>query len=162
MKKKLSKENFKKIKLLVLDFDGVLTDNRVYVDENGKETVCCFRGDGLGLERLKKKKIKVMVLSKEKNKIVGARCRKLGIAYAQGVEHKVQEMRKRAKDFNVPLDSVSYLGNEINDSECIREAGVGCAVFDAHQEVRKIADYVTLTAGGKGAVREVCDLILKG
>ncbi len=58
--------------------------------------------------------------------------------------------------------SVCYIVNDINDCECIREFGVGCAVFDAHQEVRKIADYVTLTAGGKGAVREVCDLILKG
>ena len=88
------KKDFKKIKLLVLDFDGVMTDNRVLVTEDGKEAVFCNRSDGLGIEMLKKREIEVVVISKEKNKVVQARCQKLKIKFLQGIENKYKTALK--------------------------------------------------------------------
>lgn len=151
-----------RIKLLVLDFDGVMTDNKVYVDENGKETVCCSRQDGLGIENLKKSGVKILVISKEKNRVVSARCKKLRIKSIQGAKDKSKILKQLLKDLNIPPRQVCYLGNDITDMECVKLAGVGCAVRDSHPSLFKVADYVTINKGGNGAVREICDLILAG
>ncbi len=157
--KRINKE-FKKIKLLVLDFDGVMTDNRVLVSEDGKESVFCDRGDGLGIEMLKKKRIEVVVISKEKNKVVQVRCNKLKIECWQGIDKKYKLFLEEVKKRNLKLKSVSFVGNDITDLECIKKAGIGVAVADSHKEVLKVADYITKKKGGKGAVREIADLIL--
>ena len=159
---KTKRVSFKAVKLLALDFDGVMTDNKVYVDDRGNETVRCSRSDGLGIERLTMKGIKVLVISKEKNKVVRTRCKKLGIACIQGVERKTTILRQRAKVLKIPLRKTCYVGNDINDMECMRAAGIGCAVCDAHPNVLRCADYITKRRGGAGAVREVCDLIVEG
>jgi len=148
------------IRLLVLDFDGVLTDNRVLVTEDGKEAVLCNRSDGLGLEMLRAKGIGVLVLSKEKNPVVAARCRKLGIGCIQGCDHKLAALRKMAEDRNLKPEEIGYAGNDLNDLECLRWVGLPIAVRDAAPEVLAIAKWVTTSAGGRGAVREVCDAIL--
>lgn len=155
------KKNFHKVKLLVLDFDGVMTDNKVYVNEDGKEMVCCSRGDGLGIEALKKFGIKILVISKEENKIVTARCKKLRVSSVQGIDNKLRALKQMMKKLNIPPSQVCYLGNDINDVECVKLAGFGCAVRDAHPEVLKVANFVTKNCGGNGAVREICDLIMK-
>ena len=152
--------DFTKIKLLVLDFDGVLTDNRVLVSEDGKESVFCNRSDGLGIEMMKKKGIEVMVISKEKNKVVMARCKKLGIACQHGVENKIDIFTKVIKKKNLKKGQVCYIGNDTNDLDCIRAAGIGIAVKDSYRQVLDSASYVTKKNGGKGAVREIADLIL--
>ena len=157
---KISKK-LQKIKLLTLDFDGVMTDNRVLVDENGKEAVFCNRGDGLGIEMLKKKGVEVLVISKEKNKVVQARCKKLKIRCLQGVEKKHYLLLKELKKRNLKLKDVCFIGNDITDIECIKNASIGVAVADSHKSVLKVADYITKKKGGDGAVREVTDLILK-
>jgi len=157
--KKINKK-LQKIKLLVLDFDGVMTDNRVLISEEGKESVFCNRGDGLGIEILKKKGIEVVVISKESNKVVQARCKKLKIKYLKGVDEKYKLFLKEIKRRNLGLENVCFIGNDINDSECIKNAGIGVAVADSHKSVLKIADYITRKKGGGGAVREVIDLIL--
>lgn len=163
LSRRLSKRPSKaRIKLLVLDFDGVMTDDKVYVDENGKETVCCSRQDGLGIESLKKSGVKIMVISKEKNRVVSARCKKLRIKSIQGAKDKSKILKQLLKDLNLPPRQVCYLGNDITDLECIKLAGVGCAVRDSHPALFKVADYVTINKGGNGAVREICDLILAG
>lgn len=154
-------EKLKGVELLVLDFDGVLTDNRVEVSQEGKESVVCHRGDGLGIERLRQESIPVVVISKEANPVVSARCHKLGIPCFQNAADKLSVLKQAAKAHNVDLDKVAYVGNDVNDIACIEAVGVGVAVADAHPMVAAVADIVTEAVGGGGAVREICDLILE-
>lgn len=154
-------EKLKGVKLLVLDFDGVLTDNRVLVTQNGKESVVCHRGDGLGIERLRQAGIPVVVISKETNAVVSARCHKLGIPCFQNAADKLAVLKQIAEAHNADLDKLAYVGNDVNDIACIEAVGVGVAVADAHPMVTVVADIVTQAAGSRGAVREICDLILE-
>jgi len=162
LKKKNTKKDFKKIKLFVLDFDGVMTDNKVYVDEDGEETVSCSRADGLGIEMVKKEGVSVLVLSKEKNKVVQARCKKLNIRLIQGLDNKLTILKKEIAKRKLSKQEVCYVGNDVNDIDCMKFVGLSCAVKGASPQVLKIADYVTKNCGGNGAVREICDKILVG
>jgi len=153
-------EKFKEIKLLVTDFDGVHTDNRVLVSEDGKESIFCDRADGLGIEMLKKKGIEVFVISKEKNKVIQARCDKLKIDCWHGIDDKITLFKKEVGKRGVSLENVCFIGNDINDLECIEIAGIGVAVADSYPQVLEIANYITKAKGGHGAIREICDLIL--
>jgi YrbI family 3-deoxy-D-manno-octulosonate 8-phosphate phosphatase len=148
------------VEFLVLDFDGVMTDNRVLVFEDGREAVICNRGDGLGLETLRKAGVPLAVISKEVNPVVAARCNKLKIPYEQGVEDKLGVLQRVASERGIDLAAVAFMGNDVNDAECMTAAGVAIAPADAHPSALRIADIVTVSAGGLGAVREVCDLIL--
>ena len=148
------------IRLLVLDFDGVLTDNRVLVLEDGREAVLCSRGDGMGIGLLKAAGVPVMVLSKEVNPVVGARCRKLGIPHVQGIDDKIAELRKMAAERRLDLAEIAYMGNDVNDLACMEACGVAIAPADAHPSALRIADLVTTACGGFGAVREVCDVLV--
>lgn len=152
--------NFKDIRLVVCDFDGVMTDNKVLVDENMVESVVCNRGDGVGIELLKKNGIDVVVVSKERNTVVKARCDKLSVPVWQGVDDKVLLFRTEIKKRGLSMGEVCYIGNDINDLDCIKEAGIGIAVADSHKGLLKAADFVTEKKGGDGAVREICDMIL--
>ena len=154
-------KKFQKIKLLVLDFDGVMTDNKVIVDENGKESVICNRSYGFGIELLKKAGIDVIVISKEKNKVVSARCKKLNIDCIQSIDKKIVVLQKEIEKKNLLVENVCFIGNDINDIECIKFVGIGIAVNDAYEDVKSISDYITRKKGGEGAIREICDLILK-
>jgi len=148
------------IKLLALDFDGVLTNNSVIVDENGKESVVCNRSDSLGFDLLKKKGIDIIVISKETNKIVKARCDKLKVFCLQGIEDKITILKKEIEKRGFKTEDVCFIGNDINDIECIKYVGLGVAVNDAYHEAKKAADIVTKKNGGEGAVREIIDKIL--
>ncbi|MGO8676698.1 MAG: cytidylyltransferase domain-containing protein [Limisphaerales bacterium] len=152
--------DFRGVRLLVLDFDGVMTDNRVLVQQDGTEAVLCNRSDGLGLEMLKARRIEAVVISKEKNPVVGARCRKLGLLCAQGCDAKLAALRQLAQQRSLTPDQIAYVGNDLNDLECLRWVGWPIAVGDAMPEVRAVAKWITSRAGGYGAVREVCDLLL--
>lgn len=144
---------------LVLDFDGVLTDNTVVVGQDGTESVRCSRGDGMGIERVRKAGVRVAVLSKERNPVVSVRCEKLGVTCVQGLEDKWTALRGWLAEGGVDAADTVYVGNDLNDAECLREVGCGVAVRDAHPEVRRLARFVTDRPGGHGAVREVTDLI---
>ena len=148
------------IKLLAMDFDGVLTNNKVIVDENGKESVVCNRSDGLGIDLLKKKGIDIVVISKETNKVIKARCDKLKINCNQGIDDKITILKKEIKKRNLKAEEVCFIGNDVNDIECIKYVGLGVAVNDAYPKVKKIADIITKKNGGEGAVREIIDKIL--
>ncbi len=148
------------VRLLVLDFDGVMTDNRVLVLEDGREAVLCNRGDGLGLEMLRKAGLPVVVISKEANPVVGARCRKLKIRCEQGIEDKLAVLTSVAGELGLHLARVAYVGNDVNDLACMSAVGVPIAPSDAHPEALRVARIVTDAAGGMGAVREICDLLL--
>lgn len=150
-------EAFAAVRLLVLDFDGVMTDNRVLVDETGREAVWCHRGDGFGISRMPPIGVEVVVLSKEQNPVVTARCRKLKIHCIQGCDDKLPALQQLARDRGVAVNQVAYVGNDLNDLECLQWAGLPIVVADAEPAVRGFARFTTSREGGKGAVREVCD-----
>jgi len=158
------KNKFRNIKLLALDFDGVMTDGFVYVDQNGKETVRCSRRDGFGIGLLRKHGIASGVLSTEKNPVVRARCLKLGISYWQGLElgsDKLAVLKRVLKNAHLAPAVVAYMGDDLNDIAVMRYVGLPIAVSDAHRAVKKAAVYVTRAAGGNHAVREIIELMLQ-
>jgi N-acylneuraminate cytidylyltransferase len=150
------------VELLVLDFDGVLTDNRVWTDREGMEWVAANRSDGWGIARLKDAGIPIVVLSTETNPVVSARCKKLGIEVTQGIEDKASVLTNMIDKLDLDSDQIVYLGNDVNDLPCFPIVGCAVVVGDAHQAVKSEADIVLNGKGGYGAVRELCDLILEG
>ncbi len=160
LSKKLVNSRSSKIKLLALDFDGVFTNNKVLIDETGKEYVTCDRSDGLGIEILKEKtNIEIIILSKEKNNVVESRCKKLGIKCIHGIDNKLIVLKEEIKKRKIGLENVCFVGNDINDISCLKNVGVSIGVADSHPIVLKIADYITLKKGGEGAIREVCEFL---
>lgn len=149
------------IGLLVFDFDGVLTDNRVYVFQDGREAVACNRGDGMGLAMLRERGVPMAVLSTEVNPVVDARCRKLKLECQHGLGDKRSALVALAREKNVDLKNVVYVGNDVNDLGCMEVAGFAVVVADAHPSAREKADFVLSQPGGAGAVRELCDLLLQ-
>jgi YrbI family 3-deoxy-D-manno-octulosonate 8-phosphate phosphatase len=150
-----------KVQLLVLDFDGVLTDNRVWVDQDGREMVTANRSDSLGVNLLRQAGVETIVISKETNPVVAARCRKMNIPCIQAEDEKDTAIRKVLADRKINPAQVVYLGNDVNDLPCFPLVGWAVAVADAMPEVTRLVDYVLTRPGGRGAVRELCDLILK-
>ena len=151
----------KDVALVVFDFDGVMTDNKVYVNQDGFEMVVANRGDGAGIKMLRRAGVDTMVLSTEVNPVVEARCRKLDTPSLQGIEDKGTALKQYFADHDVDPAKVIYVGNDLNDMPCFPLVGFGVAVADAVAEVRSAADMVLSRNGGDGAVRELCDLILK-
>ena len=151
---------FIKIRLIAFDFDGVFTDNSVWVLENGTEAVRCSRSDGIGLNKLKHAGIVCIIISTETNPVVSARSRKLGISCIQSCQDKLSALTAIAADHNLVLEQVAFVGNDINDLECLKAVGLPIIVNDAHLDVIPYAAYKTKHNGGEGAVREVCDLII--
>jgi 3-deoxy-D-manno-octulosonate 8-phosphate phosphatase (KDO 8-P phosphatase) len=148
-----------RVRMVVFDFDGVFTDNTVWTDSQGEELVRCWRGDGLGLAKLRTLGIPAFVLSTEEHPVVSRRCAKLKIPCRQGLATKETELAAVAEQEGVALADVVYVGNDINDLGCLRLAGVPIVVHDAHEDVLGAAHFRTRAAGGFGAVREVCDWI---
>jgi YrbI family 3-deoxy-D-manno-octulosonate 8-phosphate phosphatase len=156
---RLTQDLLRSVELAIFDFDGVFTDNTVIVSEDGKESVKCWRSDGLGLSRLCKLGIKIYIVSTEKNPVVGVRAKKLEVSYFQGVEDKAIAIRKIAGDANIALTKTMFVGNDINDIPAWMEVGFPVAVADAYPEIDKYVLLKTVKKGGFGAVREICDLI---
>jgi len=148
------------IKLLVLDFDGVLTDNRVWVNQDGVESVAANRSDSYGLGLLRKVGVEALVISKETNPVVAARCNKMKVPFIQGIEDKETALQKHLAKQGIDAANVVFVGNDVNDLPAFRVAGWSVAVADALPMVIREADYVLAKPGGRGAVRELCDLIL--
>jgi YrbI family 3-deoxy-D-manno-octulosonate 8-phosphate phosphatase len=155
------KEAIRKIRLIAFDFDGVFTDNMVYVLQDGLEAVRCNRSDGIGLQKLKKMGIETVIISTESNPVVSARAQKLKIRCFQNCEDKRKTLKKFAQKFDISLDEIAFVGNDINDQPCLNQVGLPIIVKDAHPDVVSIARYQTKNPGGHGAVREVCDIFEK-
>ncbi len=147
--------------LLVLDFDGVMTDNRVWVNGQGRESVAAHRGDGWGLARLREVGVEVVVLSTETDPVVAARCGKLGLPVVQGLADKGAALQDLLRDREMEPGRVVYLGNDVNDLPCFPLVGCAVVVADAHPAATAQADLVLGRAGVQGAVRELCDLLLE-
>ncbi len=148
---------------VVFDFDGVFTDDRVMVGEDGRESVRCSRSDGMGISLLRRARpeIRLLVLSAEINGVVSARCKKLGIECLQGIEYKPAALQEWLREQGVDASETVYVGNDVNDLECMGLVGCGLAVRDAHPDVLAAASGVLPARGGRGAVRALTDIILK-
>jgi 3-deoxy-D-manno-octulosonate 8-phosphate phosphatase (KDO 8-P phosphatase) len=147
------------IELMVYDFDGVMTDNKVYIDQNGKEMVQVNRADGLGIEEIKKLGIEQIIISTENNSVVSVRASKLGIPCLQGIKNKKTVLMEYCEKNNIDLQNVAYMGNDINDKEAMEIAGVTFCPADAYDSIIDISNYILKTKGGDGVVRELFNLI---
>jgi N-acylneuraminate cytidylyltransferase len=152
-----------KVDLIISDFDGVITDNRVWVDQDGTEMVAAYRSDSIRIRDMREAGIEVIILSSEVNRVVEARAKKMGVEAIHGIDlrDKGLVMRDILKKKNVNAENVVYIGNDLNDLSCFEIAGWAVAVADAYPEVIRAADLVLSRPGGHGALRELCDLILK-
>lgn len=149
------------IKLLVLDVDGTLTDGSVYMDGEGHEFKRFDIQDGMGIVMLKREGIEVAIISGRFSASTDQRARDLGLSFVfNGVKDKLATLMSLSEKLSLKADEVAYMGDDINDIDCIKWAGFGIAVSNARLEVKEIADYVTKSPGGQGAVREVADLLL--
>ena len=148
----------RKIRLVAFDFDGVFTDNMVYVFQDGSEAIRCSRGDGIGLQKLKRLGIEAVIISTESNPVVSARARKLKIRCVQDCSDKHKTLVEIVQQAGISLAEVAFVGNDINDLSCLKCVALPIVVQDAHRDVIPLALYQTKNPGGYGAVREVCDL----
>ncbi|HCT40522.1 MAG TPA: 3-deoxy-manno-octulosonate-8-phosphatase KdsC [Moraxellaceae bacterium] len=151
-----------KIRLLALDVDGVLTDGRLYFAEDGQELKTFDTQDGHGIKILQQSGVICAIITGRNTKLVERRTKNLGITHLlQGREDKLVALRELSAELGIALDNMAYVGDDWPDLPAIRAAGLGVAVANAHNELHTHADYVTRLEGGRGAVREVCDLLLK-
>jgi YrbI family 3-deoxy-D-manno-octulosonate 8-phosphate phosphatase len=155
------KSVLRSIELAVFDFDGVFTDNKVHITENGMESISCFRSDSFGLDMLRNLNIKLAIISGEKNRSVQVRAKKLCLDCYHGIDEKETVLRRIVDQFGVSLGRTAFVGNDINDLSCLRLVGLPVAVADAYPEVKKVARLVLTRKGGAGAVREFCELVMK-
>jgi YrbI family 3-deoxy-D-manno-octulosonate 8-phosphate phosphatase len=147
------------VRFAVFDFDGVFTDNRVWTNERGEESIACWRGDALGLRRLDEVGVEYLILSTETNDAVGARARKIHAACVQAVDDKLPVLRDEAARRGVPLGETAYVGNDVNDAGCLEVVGLPVVPADAWPEVVPLARLVLTRKGGRGCVREFCDAV---
>ncbi len=155
-------EKLKTIALVVLDVDGVLTDGKIIIDDLGNESKHFHVRDGHGLKLLMRGGVDVALLTGRTSEVVNHRARDLGITIVrQGVKDKAQVLSEMLAEKNISRDRVAYVGDDIVDVPAFRMVGFSAAVADAPGYVKAHADYITEKKGGDGAVREICEMILK-
>lgn len=154
-------ERCREVRVLAVDVDGTLTDGGMYYGPEGEALKKFDTRDAKGLARIRTSGIRVVVLTSEDSPAVAARMKKLGIEeYHPGVTDKLALLRECVVRWGVDLRAVAYVGDDVGDLECLRAVGLSCCPADAVPDVRRQVDYVCSSPGGRGAVREVCDLIL--
>jgi YrbI family 3-deoxy-D-manno-octulosonate 8-phosphate phosphatase len=157
MKNKIRKQ--KKPKVIFTDFDGCLTDDRVWLNQEGEEFVAANRKDGLAVQRLKKIDIQIVITSTETNKVVLARGNKIGVEVLQGLADKAEAIDKYLKQKNLKWDDVWYIGNDVNDLGAIARAHFSLCPIDAVKKVKKTVNQVLKTKGGYGILEEVVSIL---
>ena len=162
-KKDLNPKLFSKVKALVLDVDGVLTDGAIIYDSRGEETKVFSVRDGLGLRLLMDAGVFVAILTGRASPALLARCENLGIRNVwQGVSDKADRLDEVAARLGVKISEIAYVGDDLPDVPVMALVGVPVTVADAHPVVREVAAAITTALGGQGAVREICEAILIG
>lgn len=149
----------KNVSLIVSDFDGVMTDNRVLVDEMGQEAVFVSRADGQAVHMLRSVGIDLVIMSSETNGVVARRAEKLKVKYIQSVSDKRKCLEEYCCKENISLCNVAYVGNDVNDYTAMCLAGIRIVPADAYDAVKKIADYITIARGGYGVIREIAEVM---
>jgi N-acylneuraminate cytidylyltransferase len=150
-----------KPKILLTDFDGCLTDDRVWLNQDGEEFVAANRKDGLAVKRLKNLGIQVVITSTETNKVVLARGTKMGVEVLQGLADKAESIDQYLKQKNLSWNDVWYIGNDVNDLGAIEKAKLSISPADAVKKVRKAVDVILKTNGGYGVLSEIANLLEK-
>jgi len=145
---------------VIFDFDGVFTDNGVVVREDGVEAVVCSRGDGMGVGLLRARGVPLLILSKERNPVVTARAKKLKVECLQGIDDKLPALLAWLGERALDPARAIFVGNDVNDLECMRGVGFSACPSDAHDAAKRAARLVLSRPGGRGAVRELCDLLV--
>ena len=152
----------KKIKLVVCDVDGVFSDGRIYLGNDGEELKAFHTKDGFGIKALISSGVDVGIITGRRSNIVANRMKSLNVKYiVQGQEDKLPALKDIVELLGLTFDQVAYIGDDIPDLACIEAVGLGVAVNDAHPQVKARANFTTFTPGGFGAVRELCDLIMQ-
>ncbi len=152
----------KNIKLFICDIDGVFSDGRIYLGNDGEELKAFHTKDGYGIKALGASGVDVAVITGRQSNIVQTRMTALNVKYiVQGEENKLPALKNILNTLNLEPEQVAYIGDDMPDYECMAYIGLSIAVNDAHPQILKLADYTTFTRGGFGAVREVCDLIMQ-
>ena len=146
---------------LLMDFDGVLTDNYVYTSSDGTETVRCSKADSLGLSLIRSLPIYICVISSETNRVVEQRCSKLQVPFYSGVTDKGSLILEITSELGIPLENTIYIGNDVNDFPALDVVGCPICVADSHYLLFSKNYNRTKSLGGHGAVREVCDAIIQ-
>ena len=154
------REKLSRIRVLFYDFDGVMTDNRVLVDQNGTESVFVNRSDGLAVSRLKKAGYTQVVVSTETNPVVERRAEKLGIPVIHGVDDKGEILRRYLAENGIDRAETLFIGNDLNDMPAFEAAGLRVCPADAYGAVKQAADLVLETTGGAGVIRELMEALL--
>jgi N-acylneuraminate cytidylyltransferase len=155
------RELCRNIKLLVLDVDGTLTDAGMYYSEKGEELKKFNTRDAQGLALLREKGVEIAIITKENSPIVTARARKLGIAHCYiGIDDKLSCLKRLCDELKIPLADTAYIGDDVSDLECMKEAGFSACPSDAVEIILNLSHYRCTSRGGNGAVREVCEMIL--
>tara|TARA_B100001778_G_C18560093_1_gene617349 strand:+ start:247 stop:738 length:492 start_codon:yes stop_codon:yes gene_type:complete len=154
-------KNKRNIKSIILDFDGVLTNNMVYVGEDGNESVRCNRSDGLVINILKKCGINFLILSTESNKVVRVRAKKLKIDCYNNIKNKQKKIIELNDKKIISLSSCLYIGNDINDYKCIKMFKFSACPKDSHPDIKKVVKWILSKKGGEGILHEVAEKILK-
>ena len=159
-------EKFKKVKLLLMDVDGILNDGRVYYVPfpKGEIKIAKFFNvrDGLGINLLRAVGIKIGVITGRSDEVVLKRCQDLKCAFIKmGVKNKLAALEEALKTFNLTAEEVCYIGDDWNDFPVLKAVGVSATVADAPEEIKEVVDYITTKKGGDGAVRELIEVILK-
>ena len=149
----------KKINLIVYDFDGVMTNNKLYLDQDGREMVQVNRADGLGIAEIQKLGIEQIIISTETNPVVSARANKLGIPCLQGINNKKEALKDYCGKKDIDLNNVAFVGNDINDKEAMKAVGLTFCPADAHESIKAISDHILGTKGGEGIIRELFDFL---
>ena len=155
------KQKLKKIKLVITDVDGVLTDGGMYYSENGESLKKFNTKDAMGMELLLKYKIKTIMMTRENSKIVKKRAKKIKVSELySGILNKKSLLDKILKKYNLKNDQVAYVGDDINDLDIMKSVGFSACPFNAMIEIKKISNYVCNLNGGDGAFREFSELIM--
>lgn len=149
------------IDLIIYDFDGVMTNNTVTIDQNGHESVTVNRSDGLAVAEIRRHNVNQIIISTEKNPIVQRRAEKLNIPCINSVENKRAIVEQYLKEHKVEKENVIYVGNDINDLEAMLYVGWPVAPKDAHKSIKRISKFITKSKGGAGVVRDLLDILIR-
>lgn len=148
------------IDAFVFDFDGVLTNNKVFVDEHGVESVSCSRSDGMAFDVLRRLNKPVYIMSTEKNTVVAARAKKLNIPVLQNIGNKAETLKKLVNINSYEVDRILFVGNDLNDYQAMELCGLSACPSDSHPRIKKISTFVLKAGGGSGVVRELLEEVL--
>ena len=161
IKKNELKKKCEKVKLVITDVDGVLTDGGMYYSDKGDIMKKFHARDGMGVTLLRKEKIPTIIITKEKTKIVKEWSKKMSIDYLyDGIQNKFSLLKKIIKKYNIQPENIAFIGDDVNDSELLKHVGLSASPSDGGLEAKKNSDYICKNNGGNCAFREFADLIL--